>query len=100
MPRIEADKNFLMALANECILHGMGSVTIGSSLLSMDLLRMDLQDWRMDLIPTQREMDDRITDLRLGLGDRGLEGDLPDYYDLRDALRSSLVVAPVNLDEL
>ncbi|MFP4170234.1 MAG: PIN domain-containing protein [Methanomassiliicoccales archaeon] len=100
MPRIEADKSFLMALANECILHGMGSVTIGSSLLSMDLLRVDLQDWRLGLIPTQRSMDDRITDLRLNLGDKGLERDLPDYYDLRDALRSSLVVWPDNLDEL
>jgi hypothetical protein len=98
--RFEASKNFIVAVLNEAIMHGRNRITIRADLLGMDILKIDLEDERITWVADRKDFDPVVSDLRMKIGERWLEDDLPDYYDLRDAFQSSLIVRPLEFDNL
>lgn len=97
---LEASKNFMMAVLNEALLHGRGRITVHSELLDLDIMKIDLDDQKISWIAGPQDFDPVISELRLKLGSQWLEGDLPNFYDLREGFHSSLMMRPKEFGEL
>jgi hypothetical protein len=100
MTDFESHKNFLMAVLNEALMHDRTDIVVRSDLLEIDLFRLDYSRNRIAKIADQHRFNSRLSELRRMLGDEFLEHELPDYYDLRDAMQSSMLLPPENLSEL
>jgi hypothetical protein len=98
--KLEASKNFLMAVLNEAMMHGRNRITVRADLLDMDILRIDLDRRRIRDIASREDFDPVISEIRMKLGNGRMEDDLPGWYDLRDAFWSSLIILPRDFDLL
>lgn len=91
---LEASKNFIMAVLNEALLHGRSRISVHSDLLDLDIMKIDLRNEKIAWIAGPEDFDSVISELRLKVGSQWLEGDLPNFYDLREAFHSSLMMRP------
>ncbi len=96
---LEADKDFLMAVMNEAILHQKNDIAVRSVLLDLDLMKIDMMKQRIDSIARLEDFDSVISNIRLRLANEALRSDLPSYSDFREVFQSS-VLLPENLGEL
>ncbi|MBM4236928.1 MAG: hypothetical protein FJ151_00385 [Euryarchaeota archaeon] len=96
---LEADKDFLMAVVNEAVLHQRTDFPIRSVLLDIDLMRVDLAGNRIGSIARREDFDAVVPRIRLKLGNEALRSDLPDHSDFREILQSSILL-PENIGEL
>ncbi len=89
-----------MAVLNEARMHHRSKLTVKADLLGMDILKLDLENDRITWIASREDFDTVVSKMRMKLGDRSLEEDLPDYFDLRDAVWSSLMIKPQDFEGL
>jgi hypothetical protein len=92
-------KDLLMAVLNELTLAKRGNVEVRSDMLGITLMNLDLERGRVLSVATLGDFDAVLPSMRAKLNDV-LAADLPDYNDLKEALYSSLLVPPENLNEL
>jgi hypothetical protein len=88
-----------MAVLNELMLAKRGKVEVHSDLLGIPLMNLDLEKGKVVRLATYADFDAVMPSMRSKLNDV-LAADLPDYNDLKEALYSSLLVPPDNLNEL
>lgn len=93
-------KNCLQTILNECLLTNNAKITLASTLLDLDLLTVDLDKGEFRSMAGPRDFDPVVSDLQRKLGQDFLAQDVPGHGDLADALRSSLLLPPDNLNEL
>ncbi len=93
------DKDLLMAVLNELALAKRGNVEVYSDMLGIPLMNLDLEKERIVSVANAQDFDAVMPGLKSKLNDV-LAADLPDYGDLKEALYSSLLVPPDNLNEL
>ena len=92
-------KEMLMAVLNELVLAKRGSIEVSSDLLGIPLMNLDLEKGEIVGVADWQDFNAVLPGMRAKLNDN-LAADLPDYNDLREALYSSLLVPPENLNEL
>ncbi len=88
-----------MAVLNEPILAKKHVVEVHSDMLGISLMSLDLEKGEIVGVATPGDFDPVIPSMRSKLNDT-LAADLPDHNDLKEALYSSLLVPPENLNEL
>jgi len=93
-------KHCLQAILNECLLTDNVKVTLSSTLLDLDLVTVDLKRNEFKDLATSRAFDPVVSEMQRRIGQDFLAQDVPGYGDLADALRSSLLVPPDNLNEM
>ena len=94
------EKDFLVALLNEALLHGKNRLVLSSPFLDLDLVGFDVSSGAFDSICQQAAFDKAFSDVQTKIGDPMLVREIPTFADLREALQSSLFLAPSNLDEV
>ncbi len=92
-------KDMLMAVLNELAMAKRGSIEVCSDLLGIPLMNLDLEKGEIESMANWNDFNAVLPGLRARLNDN-LAADLPDYNDLKEALYSSLLVPPENLNEL
>ncbi|NYT12227.1 MAG: hypothetical protein GKC03_06720 [Methanomassiliicoccales archaeon] len=100
MMLLEASKNFIMAILNEALIHGRTRISVRSDLLDMEILKLDLETNRIAWIAEPKDFDPVVSEIKLKLGNHWLEDDLPNFFDLRDAFQSSLMIKPSEFMQL
>jgi hypothetical protein len=100
MMLLEASKNFIMAVLNEALIHGRTRIAVRSDLLDMEILKLDLEAGRITWIAEPKDFDPVVSKIKLKMGNHWMEDDLPNFYDLRDAFHSSLMVKPSEFEQL
>jgi hypothetical protein len=88
-----------MAVLNELTLAKRGKVEVHSDILGIPLMNLDLENGKIVSVANGHDFDAVLPGIRSRLNDL-LASDLPDYHDLKEALYSSLLVPPENLNEL
>ncbi|HEY3420846.1 MAG TPA: hypothetical protein VGK23_09855 [Methanomassiliicoccales archaeon] len=88
-----------MAVLNELILAKRGNIEVCSDILGIPLMNLDLEKGEIVSVAKGRDFDAVLPGIRSKLNDV-LSADIPDYNDLKEALYSSLLVPPENLNEL
>lgn len=92
-------KDMLMAVLNELTMARRGNIEVCSDLLGISLMNLDLEKGEIVSVANWNDFDAVLPGMRAKLNDT-LASDLPDYNDLKEALYSSLLVPPDNLNEL
>ncbi|MGD0818346.1 MAG: hypothetical protein ABR986_08115 [Methanomassiliicoccales archaeon] len=92
-------KDMLMAVLNELALAKRGNVEVHSDMLGISLMNLDLENREIVSVANAHDFDVVMPGMKTKLNDT-LAIDLPDYNDLKEALYSSLLVPPDNLNEL
>jgi hypothetical protein len=92
-------KDMLMAVLNELSLAKRGNIEVCSDILGITLMNLNLEKGEIVSVANGRDFDAVLPGIRSKLNDM-LAADLPDYNDLKEALYSSLLVPPENLNEL
>jgi hypothetical protein len=92
-------KDLLMAVLNELTLAKRDNVEVRSDMLGITLMKLDLEKGRAVRVAAPGDFDAVLPSMRSKLSDV-LAADLPDHNDLKEALYSSLLVPPENLNEL
>ena len=92
-------KDLLMAVLNELVLAKRGNIEVYSDILGISLMNLDLEKEEIVSVANWNDFDSVLPGLRSKLSDI-MAADLPDYNDLKEALYSSLLVPPENLNEL
>jgi hypothetical protein len=92
-------KDMLMAVLNELMLSKRGNIEVFSDILGISLMHLDLEHGEIVSVANGHDFDAVLPELRSRLNDI-MAADLPDYNDLKEALYSSLLVPPENLNEL
>jgi hypothetical protein len=88
-----------MAVLNELVLARRGIVEAHSDMLGIPLMNLDLEKGKIVSVASAHDFDAVMPSMRFKLNET-LAADLPDYNDLKEALYSSLLVPPENLNEL
>jgi hypothetical protein len=88
-----------MAVLNELVLAKRGIVEVHSDMLGIPLMNLDLEKGKIVSVASAHDFDAVMPSMRFKLNET-LAADLPDYNDLKEALYSSLLVPPENLNEL
>lgn len=92
-------KELLVAVLNELVLAKRGIVEVHSDMLGITLMNLDLEKGEITSVANARDFDAVLPGMRARLSDV-MGADLPDYNDLKEALYSSLLVPPENLNDL
>ena len=88
-----------MAVLNELALAQRGNIEVHSDMLGIPLMSLDLEKGDIVSVANAHDFDAVVPAMRTRLNDV-LAAELPDYNDLKEALYSSLLVPPDNLNDL
>jgi hypothetical protein len=95
MPEMKVNWKEMVCLFNTMIMDGKRTVDIWSDLLDVRLMSFDLQKCQVINIIEKASIDERLSAIGNSLDDR-LQKELPEWSDLRDAFRISLISPPKN----
>jgi len=99
MPEIKVNGREMVCLFNTMIMKNKCTVDIWSDVLDIRLMSLELQKCQITNIIDRGAVDEKVSAIGKGLDDR-LQKELPEWSDLRDAFRISLISPPKNQQDL